>query len=111
MRAPTTREIQRRLGDSYALDLLWRETMGLPPGDTKERPLRAVIDVLEATGTPYALIGGVAMQLHSREPRTTLDTLAEESPESAAAVPELQRRVDRLTRNLLSLGRARGPER
>ncbi len=47
--------------------------MGLPPGDTKEQPLRAIIAVLEASGTPYAVIGGVAMQLHSREPRTTLD--------------------------------------
>ena len=42
-------------------------------GDTKEQPLRAVVAVLEAPKTPYAVIGGVAMQLHSREPRTTLD--------------------------------------
>jgi hypothetical protein len=47
--------------------------MGLPPGDTKEQPLRSVIAVLEASGTGYAVIGGVAMQLYSREPRTTLD--------------------------------------
>jgi Nucleotidyl transferase AbiEii toxin, Type IV TA system len=47
--------------------------MGLPPGDTKEQPLRAVVEVLEASGTPYALIGGVAVQLYSKEPRTTLD--------------------------------------
>ena len=47
--------------------------MGLPPGDTKEEPLRRVISVMEAAGTPYALIGGVAVQLHSQEPRTTLD--------------------------------------
>lgn len=47
--------------------------MGLPPGDTKEEPLRRVISVLESSGTPYALIGGVAVQLHSQEPRTTLD--------------------------------------
>ncbi len=73
MGAPTTREIQERLGQSFALDRLWRETMGLPPGDTKEQPLRAIIAVLEASGTPYAVIGGVAMQLHSSEPRTTLD--------------------------------------
>jgi Nucleotidyl transferase AbiEii toxin, Type IV TA system len=70
---PTTAEMQERLGASFALDRLWRETMGLPPGDTKEQPLRAVISVLEASGTAYALIGGVAMQLHSEEPRTTLD--------------------------------------
>jgi hypothetical protein len=47
--------------------------MGLSPGDTKEGPLRQVISVLEATNTAYALIGGVAVQLHSAEPRTTLD--------------------------------------
>jgi hypothetical protein len=47
--------------------------MGLPPGDTKEQPLRAVIALLDASGTAYALIGGVAVQLYSKEPRTTLD--------------------------------------
>ncbi len=73
MGQPTTTEVGQRLGDSYALDLLWRETMGLSPGDTKEGPLRQVISVLEATHTAYALIGGVAIQLHSEEPRTTLD--------------------------------------
>jgi hypothetical protein len=73
MGQPTPAQIQQRLHQSYALDELWRETMGLPPGDTKEQPLRAVIAVLESTGTPYAVIGGIAMQLHSREPRTTLD--------------------------------------
>ena len=70
---PTSAEIQERLGQSFALDRLWSETMGLPPGDTKEQPLRAVISVLESSGTAYAVIGGVAMQLHSSEPRTTLD--------------------------------------
>ncbi len=47
--------------------------MGLPAGDTKEGALRAVAQVLEASGTPYAVIGGVAMQIYSEEPRTTLD--------------------------------------
>jgi hypothetical protein len=61
------------LADSFALDRLWGETMGLPEGDSKEKPLRQVISVLEASGTPYALIGGIAVQLHSQEPRTTLD--------------------------------------
>jgi hypothetical protein len=73
MGEPTAGKIQQRLGHGYALDRLWKETMGLSPGDTKEQPLRAVIAILEASGTAYALIGGVAMQLHSQEPRTTLD--------------------------------------
>ena len=47
--------------------------MGLPPGDTKAGPLRQIISVLEASGTPYAVIGGIAVQLHLQEPRTTLD--------------------------------------
>ena len=47
--------------------------MGLPPGDTKEEPLRRVISVLEASATQYAVIGGIAVQLHTSEPRTTLD--------------------------------------
>lgn len=47
--------------------------MGLPPADTKEEPLRRLISVLEASGTLYAVIDGIAVQLHTREPRTTLD--------------------------------------
>ena len=70
---PMSRQVQHRLAQSYALDRLWSETMGLSPGDTKEQPLRAVVTVLEASRTPYALIGGVAMQMLSKEPRTTLD--------------------------------------
>lgn len=70
---PSAVEILERLGLGFALDRLWRETMGLPPGDTKEQPLRSLVAVLEACGTRYAVIGGVAMQLYSREPRTTLD--------------------------------------
>lgn len=73
MTLPATREIRRRLHDSYDLDLLYWETMGLPTGDTKEKPLRELAALLEAAGTPYALIGGVAVQLYSREPRSTKD--------------------------------------
>ena len=47
MGEPTSSEIRQRLRDSFALDRPWRETMGLPPGDTKEEPLRRVISVLE----------------------------------------------------------------
>jgi predicted nucleotidyltransferase len=73
MSDPTIAEIGTRLGVSFALDRLWRETMGLPEGDTKEAALRRVTAVLEDAGTPYAVIGGVAIQLYSEEPRTTLD--------------------------------------
>jgi hypothetical protein len=73
MPRPTPAQISDRLSTSFALDDLWRETMGLPDGDTKERALRDLATVLSAAGTRYALIGGVAIQLYSEEPRTTLD--------------------------------------
>jgi hypothetical protein len=47
--------------------------MGIDPSDTKERPLRLVADLLNRAGVSYALIGGVAMQIRTTEPRTTLD--------------------------------------
>ena len=47
--------------------------MGLPDGDTKEGPLRLAAQLLEREGVPYALIDGVAVQLHTADPRTTLD--------------------------------------
>jgi hypothetical protein len=47
--------------------------MGIDPSDTKERPLRLVADLLNREGVSYALIGGVAIQIRTSEPRTTLD--------------------------------------
>lgn len=47
--------------------------MGLDQEDRKLEPLRLLVSLLAATETPYALIGGVAVQLLSEEPRTTLD--------------------------------------
>ena len=69
----TSQKAQDRLSVGYALDLLWSETMRLPEGDSKEQPLRLVAQLLERESVPYALIGGVAVQLHSEEPRSTLD--------------------------------------
>ncbi len=40
---------------------------------TKKPALLAVGRVLAQMGTPYALIGGLALQVHQEEPRTTLD--------------------------------------
>lgn len=73
MKAPTTAEARERLATGYALDRLWGETMGLPYGDSKEPVLRLVARLLERERVPYALIGGVAVQLHTAEPRSTLD--------------------------------------
>ena len=61
-------ESRDRLLIGFALDRLWCETMGLMEGDSKERPLRLMAEVLERAGVPYALIGGVAVQLHTVEP-------------------------------------------
>jgi Nucleotidyl transferase AbiEii toxin, Type IV TA system len=46
--------------------------MGLP-SDDKEAVLARLVSILESAKTPYAVIGGVAMQLYTEEPRTTLD--------------------------------------
>ena len=73
MRALTIAEARSRLATGYALDQLWSETVGLPDGDSKEASLHLVATLLERERVPYALIGGVAVQLHTRDPRTTLD--------------------------------------
>jgi hypothetical protein len=40
---------------------------------SKETTLLEVARILKEAAAPYALIGGVAVQFHSKEPRTTLD--------------------------------------
>ena len=73
MRTLTATQARERLAVGYALDHLWGEIMGLQQGDSKEKPLRLVAELLEREHVPYALIGGVAVQLHTQEPRSTLD--------------------------------------
>jgi len=56
----------------FELDRRWhllRQEMESP----KEPDLRALARVLAEAGIPYALIGGIALQVHQREPRTTID--------------------------------------
>ena len=72
MPRPTTEQFEDRFAVGLTLDHLWSETMGLPVDD-KEKVLAGLVAVLESTGTPYAVIGGVAMQLYTEEPRTTAD--------------------------------------
>lgn len=56
----------------YALDRLWHSMKG--DGDRSKRPaLLSLARVMKESGVPYAVIGGVALQIHQREPRTTLD--------------------------------------
>jgi hypothetical protein len=73
MRTFFSTEALDRLAMGYALDHLWGESMGLQGGDSKEKPLRLIAEILERERIPYALIGGVAVQLHTEEPRSTLD--------------------------------------
>ena len=68
----TSARVRDRLAVGDALDRLWSET-SLPHGDSKEKPLRLIAELLAREGVPYALIGGVAIQLHTEEPRSTLD--------------------------------------
>ena len=62
-----------RLLVGFELDHLWAESMGLEPDTTKRRVLELVAELLHRTGTPYALIGGLAVQMRTADPRTTLD--------------------------------------
>jgi hypothetical protein len=73
MRTPLSAEALDRLAVGYALDYMWSESMGLPAGDSKEKPLRLIAEIMERERVPYALIGGVAVQVHTAEPRSTLD--------------------------------------
>jgi hypothetical protein len=66
-------EVRERLATGFALDRLWSVTMGLPADDNKEPALRQLLKVLSSERTPYALIGGIAVQIYTREPRTTRD--------------------------------------
>jgi hypothetical protein len=56
----------------FALDRLYRSMEGGMDG-SKRPTLAALARILLVHGTRYAVIGGVALQVHRREPRTTLD--------------------------------------
>jgi hypothetical protein len=64
--------VRERLAVAEALDDLWSESMGLSSGDRKAKPLRMVAELLARELVSYALIGGVAVQIHTADPRTTL---------------------------------------
>ncbi|MGI8553342.1 MAG: hypothetical protein ACR2PL_21540 [Dehalococcoidia bacterium] len=62
----------RRLDIGFLLDQQWHALRG--EMETSKRPaLSALARVLADSATPYAIIGGVALQVHRAEPRTTLD--------------------------------------
>lgn len=56
----------------FELDRRWHLLRG--EMDSSKKPdLLALASILGSNGTAYAVIGGVALQIHQREPRTTLD--------------------------------------
>ena len=56
----------------FQLDQLWHALRG--EMETTKRPaLVALGRVLRDANVPYAIIGGIALQIHQSEPRTTLD--------------------------------------
>ena len=60
------------LEDGFRLDRRW---YALRDGvdRSKEPDLSLLATVLHRERTPYAVIGGIALQVHQQEPRTTLD--------------------------------------
>jgi len=81
LKAPPVAGVQStpmtNLETGYALDRRWHwlrgETMQDGADASKQLALEALAAVLGASGVPYAIIGGVALQVHVLEPRTTLD--------------------------------------
>src|SRR5580698_838139 len=65
--------VEERLTEGFILDHLWKITMGLPPDDVKEKTLIALAKAFEASGTPYAIIERIAVQVWTDETRTTKD--------------------------------------
>jgi hypothetical protein len=64
--------MESRLDIGFELDRRWHLLRG--EMDSSKKPdLLALATILATTGTPYAIIGGVALQIHQTEPRTTLD--------------------------------------
>lgn len=62
----------RGLDIGFLLDRQWHALRG--EMETTKRPaLMALARVLADAATPYAIIGGIALQVHRAEPRTTLD--------------------------------------
>lgn len=64
--------MMRGLDIGFLLDRQWH-ALRCEMETTKRPALIALARVLADTATPYAIIGGIALQVHRVEPRTTLD--------------------------------------
>ena len=72
-RAVSPDSVEEALRISAALDVRFHDLKGDAVVTSKDAAFRELFRILEASGLEYALIGGVAVQLWRREPRTTLD--------------------------------------
>src|SRR6187551_3530633 len=64
--------MESRLEIGFELDRRWHLLRG--EMDSSKKPdLLALAGILASTNTAYAVIGGIALQIHQAEPRTTLD--------------------------------------
>jgi hypothetical protein len=64
--------VRKRLAEGFMLDRQWFWLRG-EMERTKRPALLALAQVFAAAEVPYAIIGGIALQVHQAEPRTTLD--------------------------------------
>ncbi len=64
---------EERLRVGFILDNWWFGMKENHADKSKERTLHQLVDVLNSTRVPYAIIGGVALQVYSSDPRTTMD--------------------------------------
>ena len=71
----------------FVLDRLWHWLRG-EMEQTKRPVLVLLARIFEEARVPYAIIGGVALQIHQTEPRTTLDI--DVAVGSSAEIPRAQ---------------------
>ncbi len=77
--------MEQQWESGFQLDRLWHLMRGERPTD-KKPDLLALARLLAEEGVAYALIGGMALQLHQDEPRTTVDI--DLAVAARAAIPE-----------------------
>ena len=67
-----TRMMRNKLEEGFILDRQWFWLRG-EMERTKRPALLALARIFAEAEVPYAIIGGIALQVHQAEPRTTLD--------------------------------------
>src|SRR5687767_2270809 len=83
------RMMPKGLEEGFILDRQWFWLRG-EMERTKRPALLALARVFAEAGVPYAIIGGIALQVHQTEPRTTLDIAVAVATYGALPVPSLR---------------------